>query len=346
VLHRPQIRSEVAVIVPCYNVENQLQRALDSVFRQTYLDFHVYAVDDGSGDGTGRILEKNAHRCSFVTQLNRGPAAARNRALQISDSPFVAFLDADDEWLPNKLEHQIAVLKQDPSLGLVCSHCLVNEPETQSRHILDRSAPGAGKLFERLVRGCFVFTPTVVVRRRCLEEVGVFNESLTVSEDFNLWLRIASRWNIVLLPEALAITHKRVGSLSASIAPEKRLKNGIEALEDVLSRSPALSAAEFRALRDALADRHYFHGSFLLSSGSKKPARLSLKNALRFRSTHWRALVKLGLSALPVRAFRSLAGIRTKLAGRMPAGNSTQLTQGNVPQIGRMQSREERASLG
>ena len=325
---------DVAVIVPCYNVEDCLQRALDSAFDQTYADFHVYAVDDGSTDDTARILENNAHRCSFNSQPHAGPAAARNCALRMSESPFVAFLDADDEWLPRKLERQVELLKQDPTLGLVCSLCLLSESGMESHDMLAGTGiPTTGKLFEHLVRNCFVFTPTVVVRRRCLEEVGLFNESLAVSEDFNLWLRIAARWKIALLPEVLAITHKRTGSLSARVSPEERLKNGITALEHVQSSCPGLSASESHALRDALADRHYFHGSFLLSAGAKGRSRRSLASALRLRHTHWRAFAKLGLSFLPARAFQSIAGLKAKLAYRPLSKDSSQFAPRDASSI-------------
>jgi hypothetical protein len=316
-------RSEVAVIVPCYNVEGYLQRALDSAYAQTYTDFHIHAVDDSSSDGTIRVLESNARRCSFVAQAQAGPAAARNRAIAMSRSPFVAFLDADDEWLPLKLERQMALLKQDSTLGLVCSSCAVSDAGGEKRAaVTTEDKPISGKLFQDLVHNCFVFTPTVVVRRECLEQVGLFNESLAVSEDFNLWLRIAARWRIAFLPEVLAITHKRPESLSASIAPEKRLKTGVAALENVQSSCSGLTSSETRALSEALAERNYFHGSFLLSQGAKQAARRSLASALKLQPTHWRALAKLGLSLLPTGSSKSLVEVNRKLARRLRSSNA------------------------
>jgi GT2 family glycosyltransferase len=314
----PQIRSEVAIIVPCYNAESYLRRALDSVFAQTYRDFRVYAVDDGSTDDTVRVLDSYSDRCCFVSQRRSGPATARNRAIQMSDSSFLAFLDADDEWLPLKLERQMALLKQDSTLALVCSSCAVSGEgrETFAFSTTQEPPPISGKLFENLVRNCFVFTPTVVARRRCLEEVGFFNESLAVCEDFNLWLRIAARWRIAFLPEVLAITHKHPASLSATISAEDRLRTGVAALEDVQSACPELSPKETRALRAALAERNYFHGSFLLSAGAKQPSRRSLASALKLRPTHLRAFAKLGLSFLPASASKSVVGLKRKFAGR------------------------------
>lgn len=328
------MRSEVAVILPCYNVENYLQRALNSALSQSYSDFRIYAVNDGSTDRTVQILEANSHFCSFVTRPHGGPAAARNRAIQMSSSPFLAFLDADDEWLPQKLARQMALLKQDPALGLVCSLCSVRAPGTHGGAVFPAlNAPHSGRLFERLIRNCFIFTPTVVVRRSCLEDAGLFNESLLTSEDFNLWLRIAARWKIALLPEVLAITHKRRGSLSATIPPELRLGNGVAAIEDVRSRCPQLTAAEERALRAALAERLYFEGSYLLSRGAKAVARTKLAAARELQITHWRALAKLALSFLPAHACQSLAGLKRKLAERSSPGKPAQFAPPDVSSL-------------
>ncbi|MGB2634474.1 MAG: glycosyltransferase family A protein [Candidatus Acidiferrum sp.] len=311
-----QIRSDVAVIVPCHNVASYLQRALNSVFAQTFSDFHIYAVNDGSTDGTARVLEANASRCSFVFQPQFGPAAARNRAIQMSNSSFIAFLDADDEWLPQKLERQITLMKQDLTLGLVCSACFVNEPGGDARVTsAPQSLLGSGKVFRQLARNCFVFTPTVVVRRRCLEEVGYFNESLAVSEDFNLWLRIAAKWRIACLPEALAIAHKCSGSLSENISPADRLKNGVAALEHVRSSCLQLSPAEAQASHRALAERFYLYGSFLLYSGAKESSRPELAAALKLRPAYWKALLKLFLSFLPTPAFAPCRLFHTVLSG-------------------------------
>jgi cellulose synthase/poly-beta-1,6-N-acetylglucosamine synthase-like glycosyltransferase len=316
----PQVHSEVAVIIPCYNVERYLQRALDSVFSQTFSDFEIYAVDDGSTDGTTRVLEANANRCRFVSQTHAGPAAARNRAIRMSNSPFVAFLDADDEWLPRKLESQIALLKQDPALGLACSLGSFDESGDEKRaNPAADNIPRSGRMFQSLVRDCFVFTPTAVVRRRCLEEVGLFNESLAVSEDFNLWLRIAAHWPVVFSPELLAVAHKRPESLSACLSPEQRLRYGIAALEHVQSSCPGLSPSEVRALREILAERVYLYGSFLLSTGAKAPSRRTLASALMLQPTHGRAFARLILSFLPTRLTQPLVELKRKFLDKTMA---------------------------
>jgi GT2 family glycosyltransferase len=300
-----QKHPEVAVIVPCYNVANSLRRALDSAFAQSYPAVRVYAVDDGSKEGTMQVLESYRDRCEFARQAHAGAAAARNRAIRMSGSPYLAFLDADDEWLPQKLEQQIAVMEKDPTLGLICSFCEVRDEQNGTRSkFAARGIAGSGNFFEPLIRNCFVFTPTVVVRRTCLEEVGIFNESLAVSEDFNLWLRIAARWRIAFLPEVLAVTYKHPASLSATISSEERLRSGVAALQHVQSSCPDLSRAEYRALQKALAERIYFYGSHLLQSGEKQEARRHFFSALKTYPRSWKAAAKFMLSYFPAHSYR------------------------------------------
>lgn len=309
----PTLR-EVAVVIPCYNVEVCLERSLGSVLAQTYRDFCFYAVDDGSTDSTPQVLERYANRGVCAFQVHAGQAAARNRGIRLSGSPFVAFLDADDEWLPTKLERQIAWMKQNPSVGMICSGCAPGEGNIIGGYSVGpTNLPKSGRLFEQLLRDCNVFTPTVVVRRQCLEEVGLFDESLGVCEDFNLWLRIAAHWNIAILPEVLAIRHVRPKSLSLGTSVEVRLRSAIAALENVGSVCLGLSLREKRALRRAIAERIYLYGSYLLSTGAKTASRRKLLSALRFRLSHSRAFVKLGLSYLPTRVSSSFVEMIQKL---------------------------------
>jgi cellulose synthase/poly-beta-1,6-N-acetylglucosamine synthase-like glycosyltransferase len=225
----------------------------------------------------------------------------------MSNTPYIAFLDADDYWFPNKLERQIAVLEQNPGVGLVCSDCAtMKDGEVAGSYFADAKVPRTGKHFEQLTRECFIFTPTVLVRRKCLEEVGVFNESLAVSEDFELWLRIAARWEIAVIPEVLAVRETLPDGLSRRTAPEIYLENGIAALENVKSVCHGLSPGEALALEEAIAERYYVYGSHLLASGFRNESRTKLANTLRRCPAHWRAWIKYGLSLFPIAVYRRL----------------------------------------
>jgi glycosyltransferase involved in cell wall biosynthesis len=322
-----QKRTEVAVVVPCYNVEGHLERALDSVLAQTYRDFCIYAIDDGSTDGTAEILKRYSYRGVCAHQIHAGPAAARNRGIHMSESRYVAFLDADDEWLPTKLERQISLMKRDPGIGLCCSGCAPTRSgmiANAGRRAID--APTSGRLFEELLRDCFVYTPTVVVRRECLKEVGLFDTTLAVSEDFNLWLRIAARWKIAVMPEVLAIRHSRPESLSVSTDIEVKLRSGIAGLEGVRSACrQKLSFRERQKVRRALAERYYGYGSYLLSTRARNASRSKLLRAWTLQPSEWRAFAKLGLTLLPEGAFRSFMGIAGKFRMRLRPDNSARI---------------------
>jgi glycosyltransferase involved in cell wall biosynthesis len=312
-LTHPNSHREVAVVIPCYNAASSLARALDSVLAQTYTDFRLCMIDDGSTDDTPNILKRYSGYGIPIHQEHAGQAAARNRCIRISSSPYIAFLDADDYWRPEKLERQIEVLKQNPSVGLVCSDCATLKGGTAAGSFFESTnVPQTGKLFQRLARGCFIFTPTVLVRRKCLEEIGLFNESLVTSEDFNLWLRIAARWEIAVVPEVLAVREICPTGLSLSTKPEIYLENGIAALEDVKSVCSGLLPDESRALEKAIAERCYVYGSHLLASGFRTGSRKQLAKALRRQPSHLRAWIKLGLSYLPGGAFRQMMEMRRR----------------------------------
>lgn len=299
--------SEVAVIVPCYNAAKYLARALDSVLSQTHPNFQVYVIDDGSTDETARVMRPYLEYVSWIRQQHSGPAAARNHGISISKERYIAFLDADDFWLPAKLERQIALLKQNPSVGLVCSDCeTLKKQKYTGSYFANTKMPATGRLFESLTRDCFIFTPTVLVRRQCLAEVGQFDESLAVSEDFHLWLRIAARWDIAVVPEVLAVREICAEGLSSSTRPEKYLENGIAALENVKSVCIGLTWPEARGLQKAIAQRYYVYGSYLLAGGHPEESRKKLTVALQRWPVLWRAWAKYGLTMLPGSVSRRL----------------------------------------
>ncbi len=302
-------------MVPCYNAGPYLVRALDSVLAQTYEDLQLCVVDDGSTDETANILKRYSDYGVPLRQEHAGQSAARNRGIGMSSAPYIAFLDADDYWLPAKLERQIALLERNPGVGLVCTDCAtMNKGEFTGAYFGNTPVPTTGRLFERLTRECFVFTPTVVVRRKCLEQVGLFNESLVVSEDFNLWLRVAAKWDVAVIPEMLAVRETRPEGLSASTRAELYLQNGIAALENVELTCADLSSGERRALQKAIAERYYVYGSHLLATGAGEKSRTKLSNALGRWPTHLRAWVKLGLSFLPSGALKWLREGRRRVA--------------------------------
>ncbi len=212
----------VSVILPTYNRAPLLARAILSVLRQTYQDFELIVVDDGSTDATPDVLAAfDDERLVYLRQAsNQGPAAARNIGLQHSRGQYIAFQDSDDEWRPEKLERQVPALSAAPcAVGVVYSRFqwvqgartgLIPSPG------LLRQTRREGDLRQVLARGNFITLQAAIVRRACFEKVGGFDERLWRLEDWELWLRIAAHYQFRYVDLPLVTVCFTPGSLSTS----------------------------------------------------------------------------------------------------------------------------------
>ena len=185
----------VSVVVPAYNVAPFIAEALESVFAQTFTDFEVVIVNDGSPDTEEfeRALAPYRERLVYVRQENAGPSAARNAGIRRARGRYVAFLDGDDVWLPAYLEEQLAALAEGAGLDLVYSDAMLfGEGELVGRTFM-QTCPSRGPVTVEslLAQRCAVITSCVVARREALVAAGLFNETYRRSEDFDLWVRMA-----------------------------------------------------------------------------------------------------------------------------------------------------------
>lgn len=224
----------VSAIIPTYNRAGLVQDAVASVLAQTYRDFELLVVDDGSTDGTQEALAPFAGEIKVLSLPGRrGVSAARNAGIAAARGEWLAFLDSDDLWLPEKLARQLAFMEANPQFLLsqteetwVRRGLRVNPPRTHRKE--------GGRIFLRSLERCLVSPSAVVLHRRLLEEHGGFDASLPAAEDYDLWLRLSWRYEVGLLPEPLVI--KRGGH------------------EDQLSRQWGLDRFRIRALRKILAE--------------------------------------------------------------------------------------------
>jgi len=208
----------VSIIIPTFNRFDLLGHALDSLLSQTLQDFEVIVVDDGSTDNTKQLAESYC-QVRYVRLEHSGlPALVRNSGLRIAHGNYVAFLDSDDQWLPQKLERQVAILDKYPNVGLVCSNALILEDNKNTGQLYLREGQGrSGWVLKELLKDNFVITSTAVVRRSMLEQVGVFEETtlLRALEDHDLWLRIAAVSEVYYIPEPLALYRNNPASIRA-----------------------------------------------------------------------------------------------------------------------------------
>lgn len=231
----------VSVIISTYNRRRLLERALASVYRQTRMPDEILVVDDGSTDDTSVKIPKRFPDVRYIRQENRGVSAARNRGVRESTGNWLAFLDSDDEWLPRKLARQIEALHSRPDLML----CHTNEIWIRrGRRVnpMKKHEKFGGRIFRECLPLCIISPSSALLHRSLLEEVGLFDESLPVCEDYDLWLRVCARHPVVYLDEPLIVKYAgHDDQLSRSTWGMDRFR--IRALEKVIS-SEALSAED------------------------------------------------------------------------------------------------------
>jgi glycosyltransferase involved in cell wall biosynthesis len=243
--------AKVSVIIPSYNGAHWIGEAIDSVLDQTHRDTEIIVVSDGSTDETPSVLARYGGRVIHIPQQNGGPAVARNTGIRAATGEYIALLDDDDLWLPDKLEAQLAVLEGDREIGVVFSdYAPFGEPAGYARG-LERGpvlrhiprlpiGPGAYKLpesiFTELLQDLFSWTSTLVVRRDCFDRAGLYDETLRhAAEDWQICLRLSRHCRFAYLDRVLAKRRERGGSLSRQ---GRDTLEAIRALKNLARREP------------------------------------------------------------------------------------------------------------
>lgn len=217
----------ISVIVPTYNREEQIERAVRSILQQTFDRYEIIIVDDGSTDRTEEVVRGiSDDRLQYIRlDHNHGAAYARNVGIRASQYKYIAFLDSDDEWHPRKLELQMRRMQEEsPEVGLVYCRMSGMQEDGRGRQYTPayecRPESLEGDMFHFLLWRNVIGTPAMLVRRECLESVGLFRESLSCLEDYELVLRIAEKWRISFVNEVLVEIHRTSGSLTSRIAEQ------------------------------------------------------------------------------------------------------------------------------
>lgn len=195
----------VSVVIPVYNGERFLRESLESVFAQSFLDYEIVCVDDGSTDGSCALLKQYGARLRVIQQVNAGQSAARNAGVEIAAGRFVAFLDQDDRWYPTKLAQQVAELTARPDVTMV--HCNYDRMDGEGRvlvagvALVERESALASPL-GRLIGEALVFPSAMMVRRDVFQRVGGFDPELRGFEDFDLMARLKQLGPFALVDES------------------------------------------------------------------------------------------------------------------------------------------------
>jgi glycosyltransferase involved in cell wall biosynthesis len=267
----------VSVIIPAYNAAGTIARALDSVRAQAGVGAEVVVINDASSDRTTDVVRAAIAPGENIRLLelakNSGASAARNAGIRVARGRYLAFLDADDIWLPDKLRRQVAAIGADPAITLVSCNSQMTSAAglpLKEGHVNRPPVQGADAWKTLLVYN-FVPTPTVLTHTALVRELGGFDESLAVGEDLDLWIKLAVRGKVAVLPEILINYYdlnnslmKRHGGQAGTIV--------VPMLErHIREQAAKLSRAEIRYMRGNRSFRMacdlFFSGSYLASTG-------------------------------------------------------------------------------
>ncbi len=306
---------KVSVIQTCYNHEKYIGEALDSILAQTYQDFEVIVVNDGSADRSGEIIEscsqQHPSKVIYIEQINQGPEGAMNSGLSRASGEYLALIAGDDTWFPTKLEKQVQLLDRDKEKRIGLVYTYGNQPnEDPTRTRLPVRALGIrGQVFKRLFQSVWFIASSIMIPRFVFDDVGLFNRKYTFCGDYELMLRIAAAsYEFDYVPELLV--NRRIHPDNLSRHQLESYVNTREMILNITSRYKNLVElynidVDFRlAKHDQELVRHYFIQGDLLKVRQilipiiRKYPRLALRPL--------RNLAYLGMSFLPKAWVRQL----------------------------------------
>jgi glycosyltransferase involved in cell wall biosynthesis len=264
---------KVSVVIPAYNAMTYLPKAVESVLRQTFTNFEVLIIDDGSSDHiVPWASQVEDHRVRLISQENQGLPGARNTGIAHAQGEYIAFLDADDLWDPTKLEKQVRCLEENLAVGLVHTWMLlVDEQDKSTGRVMKSNAQRDA--WKQLVEKNVIACPSVIVRRCCFETVGVFDRNLRSIEDWDMWIRIASRYPFAVIKEPLAYYRQ----LSTSMSKNCQVME--QAFYIVIEKAFHSAPSELLYLKN----RSYGHASLCLAWKALQSHERDYKLALHFQ---------------------------------------------------------------
>jgi glycosyltransferase involved in cell wall biosynthesis len=291
----PEIKNNptVSIVIPTYNRARSIGHSIKSVLNQTYQDFEVIIVDDGSTDNTKEVVGNfNDERVRYIRhEENKGEAAARNTGIKFAGGKYIAFQDSDDEWLPEKLAKQIELFKDvSPHIGVVYTGFLKKENSEKTYIPFCWVRQKEGDIHKELLKGNFIGSPVVLIRKECFKKAGVFDERLRNLVDWEMWIRISKHYHFKCIDEPLVVAHYH----SDNISDDK--SSLIEALELVLEKN----FDEFKKQKKLLARYWVNIGDLLISSGEIRKGRDYLIKAIKVSQFNIRLLLAAFLTFLGV----------------------------------------------
>lgn len=312
IFHSAEPLPLVSVIIPCYNSEKTITRTIDSVLAQSYTAVEIIAVDDVSRDRTGKILRdldsKGLLRHISMPE-NSGPAGARNAGLQVARGEFVAFIDADDEWEPDKLRRQVAILAANPKISMVGCRLVVRNLDGTTTIVNEHRDPPVGPEAWKALLQYSYYVPTMMMTRlSLLREIGSFDTTLRGGEeDQDIAIRLGLKGEIAFIPCTLGTMHQQPASLSTRFGKREwttvipLIERHCQALREQLTDSE---------IREILGSRYTHVGRQTLPVEPVRSLRLILHAVfLGYRPVHNIIFI----ATVPLRLLKQYSGIRKAL---------------------------------
>lgn len=271
---------KISVVIPTLNRINTLQRALDSVINQTYKPAEIIIVDNGSSDGTLKFLREQYPKITILTENKIGVSSARNKGIKKSINQWIALLDSDDAWHPRKLEIQTSML--DSALK---EYNLIHTDEVwfrNNKHInqMKKHKKQGGYIFERCLSLCCISPSSVLFKKNILDKVGLFDESLPVCEDYDMWLKICSSEEVLFAQDKL--TYKYGGhkdQLSKSYWGMDRFR--IKSIENIIKNFDLTYKQKKQAKKELIKKLK------IIINGAFKRNNLSIVNEFSTKLEYW-----------------------------------------------------------
>jgi glycosyltransferase involved in cell wall biosynthesis len=287
----------VSVVIPCYNYGHLIPEAINSVLAQTFTDYEIIVVDGGSTDNTRAVVEQYGALVSYIYAPSPSVNNSRNIGIRAARGQYIAFLDADDAWLPEKLALQVPVIEANPHVGLV--YCAIYFFESGTGTIISHFNPSRfvrGKVIRKLYMDQFVGGATPLIRREVFDKVGFFAEERATSDDWEMWLRISAEYEFDFVPQHLALYRIHTSILSSALSNyEAREREMMAFFVTAAERYPDL-IGDLMNLR--LSTYQSYFGWRLFSRGEVVAGRSRLLNAIRYCPRHNRAYFLLALTYL------------------------------------------------
>ena len=270
---------KVSICIPTYNREHFLKETLDSVFAQTYKDFEVVIVDDGSTDGTKEMLEKNGYNVRYYWQRNAGDAAARNKLIELASGEYISFLDSDDLLYPDAIKKMVGAIPENSKDTIVYGPYTAIDEEGQ---ILWRKKKKLynGKITRQLFKNILIHACGSLFPKKALVEADGFDTSFPVCSDYDLWLRLSLKHNFVSLKEPVFKRRRHSGNISKvsfrnryieySVLKNFYFNGGGKKAISSRSAMKRLGREQYRAARSAVRESMRDTAVRLLKSSLKK----------------------------------------------------------------------------